>query len=250
MKVCLLFFFLLSWISGFSQDSLATSQSVDYDSDPTIVAGHFSEEKIEDYKNDPDFNYLENVENTSWWTRFKSWINSKIKQFFDWMFGDYQGGTFLTFLMTIIPYLFIGLILGFIVWLFIRLNPGNSLFGEPKRGNVFLNEEEELVYSEDLQQLIEKAIANGEYRLAVRYHYLLLLKLLNEREIITYAFQKTNSDYLTEISNEKIRHQVKKLMRIYDFIWYGDFKITASEFQRAGNQFANLQTSMNLKTNE
>src|SRR5690606_29380563 len=98
--------------------------------------------------------------------------------------------------------------------------------------------------------LIESAIAAGDYRLAVRYYYLQLLKHLNEKGVINYEFQKTNSEYLFEINDETFKPKVKRLMRLYDFIWYGSFNVTENDFSVAQNSFREAESSILNLPNE
>ena len=44
----------------------------------------------------------------------------------NWLFGDYEGNAILLFLVNYLPYLILVGIVGFIVWLFIKLNIGNA----------------------------------------------------------------------------------------------------------------------------
>ena len=55
--------------------------------------------------------------------------------------------------------------------------------------------------------LISEAESNNNYRLAIRYYYLWLLKGLSEKEIIDYDPEKTNSDYQYEIKTPEISEQ-------------------------------------------
>lgn len=166
------------------------------------------------------------------------------------MFGDYTANRLVAALLLILPYVLIAVIIGLIVWLFIRLNPGQSFIGEHETGSVSFNEEEEIVRSQDISSLIESAIAVGDYRLAVRYYYLQLLKNLNEKGLINYEFQKTNAEYLAEIRDDSFKPKVKRLMHLYDFIWYGSFSVTENDFLVAQNSFREVESSIFNLPNE
>jgi len=150
----------------------------------------------------------------------------------------------------LLPYIIIGAVIGLIIWLFIRLNPGPSLLGNPETPGVFFREEEELVQSGDLSSLIAAAIKDRDYRLAVRYYYLKLLKLLHSKQLINYEFQKTDAEYLAELKNENFRLPLQQVMRIYDYIWYGNFPVSEEEFSIAQENFRSLETSLNRVANE
>lgn len=233
------------------QDSLVREpQTLLYDSITPLEQVEFDRERISEFKIDKAFDYLAEIENDSWWTRFKRWLSLKYQQLMEWLFGDYTANSLVAILLLILPYLLIAAIIGLIVWLFIRLNPGPSLLGKPETGSVSFNEEEEIVRSQDISSLIESAIRAGDYRLAVRYYYLQLLKHLNEKGLINYEFQKTNSEYLSEIQDDSYKPKVKKLMRLYDFIWYGNFNVSEKDFSVAQNSFRELESSMLKLPNE
>lgn len=233
-----------------AQDSVKVDRpTVKYDTISRMQPVEFDAEKIEAYKNQNAFSYLEEVEDDSWWTRFKKWLDLKFNQLISWLFGEYEPNAFFAFLLTILPYLIICAILGFFLWLFLKLNPGVSILDEPAKPQISFHEEEELVRSGDLSDLIETAINNGDYRLAVRYYYLQLLKILNDKELIKYEYQKTDTDYLSEVK-EDYRDHLKKVMRLYDFIWYGNFPVNAEDFSRVQNSFLQFNSSLKPAGNE
>lgn len=228
-----------------AQDSInLPNRELQYETEEELTPVAFNKEQIEKYKDDGAFDYMEQVEGDSWWTRFKKWVDLRFQQLIDWLFGDYKAHSVVVFLLNILPYIILGAVVGFIIWLFIRLNPGASILNEPKKAEVYLSEEEEIIQSKDISELIEMAVNNGEYRLAVRYYYLQLLKQLNEAEIIHYEYQKTNAEYLAEIKEDRIKTPLKKIMRFYDFIWYGNFPVTPDDFSRVQASFKELGSSL------
>ena len=253
MRLLLFFIFSLFSCPLFygAQDSLAReSQTVVYDTGTALEKVEFNREQISEFKKDKAFEYLAEIENDSWWTRFRRWLSLKYQQVMEWLFGDYTANRFVAALLLILPYILIAAIIGLIVWLFIRLNPGPSLIGDPETGSVSFNAEEEIVRSQDISSLIESAIAVGDYRLAVRYYYIQLLKNLNEKGLINYEFQKTNAEYLAEIRDDSFKPKVKRLMHLYDFIWYGSFSVTENDFLVAQNSFREVESSIFNLPNE
>lgn len=234
------------------QDSITTSldsiedlsSEVKYDNSTKLKKILFNSEKIEEFKKDKAFDYLTEVEEDSWWTRFKRWLSMHYQQFIDWLFGEYKSNILIAIFLQVLPYLLIGAIIGLIFWLFIRLNPGESILGKNQKPEIYYNEEEKIVRSQNIKELIAEAVQNKDYRLAVRYYYLLLLKDLNEKGQINYEFQKTNTEYLKEIKAENFQLSLRKVMRIYDFIWYGNFAVSESDFSLAQKHFIEIETSL------
>lgn len=242
---------LCSVVSYGAQDSLpGPKREVTFDTSTPITPIDFDEEKIAQYKGEKAFNYLTEIGTDSWWTKFKRWLGLKYGQLIEWLFGDYEANSWVAFFLMLLPYIIIGVVIGLIIWLFIRLNPGPSLLGEPEASAVYFTEDEKLVQSADLSSLIEAAIAAGDYRLAVRYYYLKLLKLLHNKKMINYEFQKTDTEYLAELRDEAFRTPLKRIMRIYDFIWYGNFPVSEKEFVMAQDYFRSIESSLNRAEDE
>lgn len=198
-------------------------------------------EKIEWYKEQSDFQYDEYQHNPNWWGQFKNWVGSLWDAFWHWLWGDYKAGGILAFLIKALPYLIVLGCIIFVVWLFIKLNPGASLLQANKQPEVLFTEEEELLRNKDLRKLIAQALRKKDYRLAVRYHYLWLLKTLSDREYIQYASDKTNTDYLQELRTEKIHAPFQQVTMLYDYIWYGNFPLSEAAFEHAQRHFQAIE---------
>lgn len=222
-----------------------TQKEVKYDRDSVQQSLDFDDKKLSEYKEDNAFNYVEIEEEENLWTRFVRWIGNLWDRFWRWVFNGVEPGPFWGFIVRVLPYLIAAAIVIFIVWLFYKLNPGATLFGKKPQPEVFFTEEEEIIKTKNIQKLIDKAVRNKNYRLAVRYHYLLILKKLSEGEHIDYEFDKTNNDYISEITSENIRFPFSKATNIYDYIWYGSFDVVETDYHKARNTFMNLEKSMN-----
>ncbi len=237
----LLFLVFLPFL-GLAQepDPPVVEAPITYDTDPRVEPFDFSEEKLDDYREDSEFNYTQETTD-NWWAKFKRWLNLQWRKFWNWLLGDYEASGFWAWLIRSLPYLIIAGIIAFIVWLFIKLNPGNRLLKSKEKPEVFFTEEEEIIRSRDIKKLIQKALENKDYRLAVRYYYLLILKKLTEAEIIDYEFDKTNSDYMAEIKEKSLSQGFGKVTWLYDYIWYGNFGVTETDYQKAQSLFSKLE---------
>lgn len=231
-------------------DSVAEIKEVRYDESSGLEPVKFDRSRIDNYKNSKDFEYLQTSEKDNWWTRFKKWVNEKYKQFLNWLFGDYKASPLLAFIIEIIPFVLLVLMLALIAWLFSRLNPGGRILQQPKTSQVFLSEEEELVKNEDLPALIKEAVRNGQFRLAVRYYYLNELRKLDNLDLIEYEFQKTNRDYNSELKDENIRKHFAEITMLYEFIWYGSFQVSESDYRLVEKGFLRMEQSLNSLSHE
>lgn len=224
------------------KDSLAgQSFEVQYDERSNLQVPVLDKATLEKFKKDPAFDYTEKPVQENWWTQFKSWLWNLWLKFWHWLVGDYQANGFIAFLVHILPYLIIGGILLFMGWLFYRLNPGAQFFNSEEKSEVIFSEEEEIIRRRDISELIEQALLKGNYRLAIRYYYLLILKKLSDAGIVEYEFDKTNSDYIAEIPSETIRQGFRKTTNLYDYVWYGNFEITESDYAKAKQVFASME---------
>ncbi|WP_188406825.1 DUF4129 domain-containing protein [Psychroflexus salis] len=205
------------------------------------------ESVIQEIKSKSEFDYQKQFQQESWWDDFTEWLNGKWKDLLQAIFGDIEPDSFVYFVTQILPYLILGLVIIFIIWLFIKLNPGQNVLAEPKRDKVYFSNEEELIKTKDLNKLKADAMANNNFRLAVRYWYLLILKDLDDLELIAYEFEKTNSDYAQELQNLSFANSFKQTTNYYNFAWYGGFDVNELQFQKIDRLFIQLQQQINKK---
>lgn len=240
------FFYCLTIQATTAQDSVtdASTKEVRYDVDSQVQPPNFNQETIEDFKADDDFDYTEVEAGENWYTKFKRWLNRMWHRFWQWLIGDYEASPFWSVVIQMLPYIIVAGIVGFIAWLFYKLNPGAKMLRSQNTPEVFFTEEEEIIKSKDIQKLIAKALEAKDYRLAVRYYYLFILKRLTNAEFIDYEFDKTNSDYSKELSEKKVASDFNKATNLYDYIWYGNFEVTAEDYKKAERTFRHLETQI------
>ncbi|MEC3967038.1 DUF4129 domain-containing protein [Flagellimonas halotolerans] len=238
-KKLILSFLLVSWTIFFAQnDSI-----VKYD-ESDIEPIEFSKEDLDTYKNDSAFNYEEVKTESSWWTDLTNWFYTILRRFFEWIFGVGKAEGHLAVFLEILPYLLLALFL----YLAIRFFVNSNMYGIGKNKKnlnvVSLSEEEHIIKNEDIQQLIKNALADKNYRLAIRYYYLYILQLLSERELIDWQQQKTNDDYITELSESTLKNDFGKATLLYDYVWYGEFDIDHERYQKAEVVFNSLKRAI------
>jgi hypothetical protein len=239
IPILLLFWPIFLSVSEQQADSTTAKLKLRYD-ESAINPVEISQNDLKAYKNDKTFDYTEAIPQDNWWTRFNTWLNDLYSSFIQWILGGKEAQGILKFFLQALPYLIIGGVLAFIIWLFIRIDMGGSLLLGSSPNKVILNSEEQLIQHEDLQALVEEAVKDNNYRLAIRYYYLLVLQNLSKKQLIEWQAQKTNHDYVYEIQDTALRGQFSKLTRIYDFIWYGNFEVNESAFAKAQQEFLNV----------
>lgn len=99
-----------------------------------------------------------------------------------------------------------------------------------------LSDPEELD-DDSLEALLNKAIAEENKILAIRYYFLMYLKKLQDVEVIAYHRDKTNAEYLSEIESPQLSEQFVKLSYIYEYAWYGKKVISDEVFSSVEQTF-------------
>jgi len=203
----------------------------------TVEKRQLDKDALDAYKRQPAFNYDEEMPagGPSLWTRFWRWFWS----LFD--FSGLQSPTTFTFF----KYFFILIGVAALVLLVLKLNGINvlNLFRKKPYASLAYSESIENIHEIDFDAEIEKAIVVGNYRLAVRLLYLRSLKQLSDNGLINWQINKTNTDYVYELTNNQQREAFKQLTLQFEYVWYGDFLINADIFKRVNllfNDFKNI----------
>ena len=226
----------------FSQEE---KKVVQYD-DAIIEQKKFDAQKIEEYKQKDDFIYIVEKREPTILEKIWDWMKRTIIKILSYIFDDIKPAVgFLRVVLKVLPYLVAGLVLFFIIKFFLKVDARNIIDDKRAKPIVSLSEEEELIRDKDLPKLIQEAILEGNYQLAVRYYYLLLLKNLSDKELISWQQEKTNEDYIRELSSKQSLHNdFKKLTYLYDYVWYGEFSIDKEKFLQAEANFKNTLTKI------
>lgn len=213
---------------------------VQYD-DEFIEQKKFDAKKIEVYKQQEDFIYVVEKREPTIIEKAWNWFKRTIKRILSYFFDDITPAVgFLGWLLRVLPYAIAGLVLFFLIKFFLKVNARNIIEGKTAKSIVNLSDEEELIRDKDLPSLIQKAISDKNYQLAVRYYYLLLLKKLSEKELISWQQEKTNEDYIKELSSTKLNNDFEQLTYLYDYVWYGEFLIDEVAFVQAETNFKKI----------
>ena len=207
----------------------------------------FEQKDLESFRNDRKYDYSETPTQRSWLDNILNWIYNLIYRFFSWLFGGEKAGEYLAVFLKVLPYLIAGLLIYLIARFFLKVNSGGFGGGRKSKNLVNLSEEERIIMEEDIESLIRQALESGDYRLAVRYQFLLCLKMLKEGEWIRWQPQKTNHDYIEEIENPELRGLMSQAVRIYDYIWYGDFPLDQASYAKAVVGYESLRTKLKTR---
>ena len=94
------------------------------------------------------------------------------------------------------------------------------------------------------EQQITDAITQGKYRLAVRLLYLQTLRLLSDKQIISYSREKTNAAYLRSMISTPWYKTFASLTLDYEYIWYGERAVSSEQFKAVHDQFSQFMNEL------
>ncbi|MBO9153088.1 DUF4129 domain-containing protein [Chitinophaga sp. GCM10012297] len=140
-------------------------------------------------------------------------------------------------------YISLGALLVMVLVLFIRKNDISFRWSSGSRRYGDFNtvaEEGPLNY----EALAASAAAEGRLRDAVRFRYLHTLQLLEARQLIAPGKDKTNMDFLRELSRTAFHKPFAALTLHYEYIWYGKLPLSNGQFSHLDDQFAAFTQSI------
>jgi len=244
------FYFILSFLFCFGVATAQDSTFVPEDP-PKIATIKFTEEDIfvdaqtieekhfdKDFKKkytDSEFVYEHKAPEKNWWDHFKHWLARLFANLFHFESAK-ASLNFVVILFRIIAILVIVIVIYFIAKN-LSNQEGRWIFGKSDKKTLFYTDAEKNIHLLDFEKLIQESIANGEKRVAIRYYYLWLLKVMAQHNYIEWDIEKTNSDYLYELQQPAQKEEFTYLSYLYNYIWYGEFEIDDLRFSNTENRF-------------
>lgn len=194
---------------------------------------------------DNNFIYERTIEKSGWWTRFKQWLSDKIQNLFN-IKNQGQASRATDLAIKIGGVLLFILVIYFIFRAVVN-KEGNWVFGKSSDKNIIpVTDIEANIHATNFKKLIAEAEDNSNYRLAVRYYYLWLLKKLSVAEIIHYDVEKTNNDYQNEMKILEVKKEFAYTSYLYNYIWYGEFDVNNEQFHKAKRAFDSFLKSIKV----
>ncbi len=198
---------------------------------------------LKDKYDSSEFIYERTAKNSGWWTRFKQWLSDVFRDLFN-INSDAKAADITDVILKIFYIVIVLLVVFFIVKAVLN-REGSWVFGKSSDKSIIpVTDVENNIFETNFVTLIKDAEHNNNYRLAIRYYYLWLLKTLSESEIIDYDVEKTNSDYYNEIKNESTKKEFSYTSYLYNYIWYGEFDIDNTRFNKAKTAFTHFLNSI------
>ncbi|NCD72315.1 DUF4129 domain-containing protein [Mucilaginibacter agri] len=198
-----------------------------------VVIRHINDKALKHFADDPTFDYTEEKSHaTNWWDKFWEWF---------WhLFQNSTQNESTRYSIPYLSYIFWIAIGAFILFVIIKFATSNGI-NIFNRGSMQISDIQtgavEDINQINFDQEIEKALEQGNYRLAVRLLFLSSLKQLNDAGLINWRADKTNSAYLNEITDTDQRQVFTAITRQFEYVWYGEFSIDGDSFQNIHGLF-------------
>lgn len=260
MKFRILIFFLQFSVFGFSQEIPPVSRVMDSltlsspglsadsllrqnpSSDNSIFPKNFEENFQSKYKG-PEFDYTTVKPRESLWQR----IQKRLFKFIQSILGDVdptKTGKYAEMIMRLFAIVIIGGVLYFLVK-FLLNKDGNYFFGKKNKKITIADQDlNENIHEINFNETIQNFEQKKEYRAAIRYQFLFILKNLADQKLIVWNAEKTNKDYLAEIRKATLQSSFKELIYIFDYVWYGEFEVDETSYRYYKQKFVNFKTAL------
>jgi hypothetical protein len=167
---------------------------------------------------------------------FSEWLS----RYLDKIFNSEEMGLF----WKIFQWVLIAATVVIVAVLLTRSYAGSLFFGTGKSRMDF-SEVTEDIHAIDFDKLISEALESKNYRRVVRLYFLKMLKCLTDKDLIRWKPDKTNSDYHTELKGSDFQPEFRSASMLYEYIWYGDFKLNEEEFRFAIERMKQLNEHLN-----
>jgi hypothetical protein len=225
-------------------DSTTATESEEKDilSDTTLYISNIviPQDSLKSWKANKRFAYVNNIDSLLKLKQqeemedYKNRLKEKPNNFLSRLFSS-----------GILQVLFWMVAIGFVVFILYRLFLSNGIFKREVASRTVNAVEEEPVIATvaDYDKLIHQSVKLADYRMAVRYLFLKTLASLADKELLHYAADKTNYQYVQEIRDDK-RNEFASLVLNYEYIWYGNFSLTAELFTAIEKKFSSFNNKI------
>ncbi|TXF76311.1 DUF4129 domain-containing protein [Chryseobacterium sp.] len=252
-------FFCFFFIFGFSQesppppiygtDSLVINSPDGYSTDSILQANPTTEntvfpkqfkEKFRSQYRGAEFDYTTIKPRESFIEKIKKFIRKIVEA----IFGNIDPGKTVSLTENIIRF-FAVIIIGFVLYFLVRflIGKNGNYFFRKKKGKIKIDDRDlhENIHEINFPETIDSFERQKDYRSAVRYRFLSVLKMLADKKLIAWNPEKTNKDYAEELKDIRIKNDFRDLVYIFDYVWYGEFVIDEVNYNYFKEQFQNFK---------
>lgn len=220
---------LINWNFSIAQKNLSTDTA-------NVVVRSFNNNELQEFKKDKEF-YYDGLNDTSkgLWERFWEWVWWLVREIMRTKNGR-------TTVWTILIGLAIAVILFFVIKVMGMSSGG--LCARDAGSRLPYTTETEDINRISFDDAIKEAVENRNFRLATRLLYLQSLKILSDKGYIQWQLNKSNNDYIREVTGKPWQSLFKKLTYSFEYTWYGEMNLANDEFQNLQVQFQQFNNQL------
>jgi hypothetical protein len=202
-----------------------------------VVSRSVDESALNNLKSDSDLQYKQPPTIAeSLWDRLRLWVYQLIEGLFDTAVNT-NWGKFFSYVIGVV-------IVVVVVMMILKVNAFQVFYSGHGAGTIPQNILHENIHEMDFDKLINGAVAERDYRKAVRLLFLHALKMLSDRHLIQWDQSKTNHDYMAELKAADLQKGFHELNYYFEYAWYGNFKINDEMFSKVRNTFADWKAKV------
>ncbi len=227
---------LLLVIPVFSGITLFASTDQIVDSSDVVVRQP-DQKFLDSYRSQKEFNYAPAPLETNFIKQLLVYLFNKIEELI----------SFSKAIPLIFKILIWGLLI-FFVFIIITQSQLYQLFYSDKEietpAFIITKSDNEIV---DYDDAIRQFKARQQFRNAIRVFYLKVINGLLTQGYIQFSKEKTNFDYLHDLTNDDLKSQFSGITSIYNHVWYGDVEINEDLFLRLASIFQSFYSTIDAQ---
>lgn len=193
----------------------------------------FDIDAIAVYKAEPDLDYDRDLHvQPLWWDRVKEWISDRLRD----LFGTQAG----VWTFDHLHWIILAVAVGFLLFFFRKRLFHGVFTVDAMRGRQVMEMEEEIAQL-DLDGLLAAAEKARNWRLALRYRYLGILRHMVNKGLIIWQPRNTDRDYLHQLKDPLQRSAFSELSFLFKWAWYGDAPMDEQRYRELAPRFEQFQ---------
>lgn len=185
--------------------------------------------RMEEYRSDPDFQYQEVASAPGIFDRFKEWLLERLVGLVGNENAPLAGKILLAALLAAVCF--------WVIRKLIRMDSGGQARQEEGTLSTALTFEGN---DRELERVLREAIEKGHFEEATRYALIHALRVLGRIGALKLKSDKTNSDYVGELSGSSYQSSIGTLSYYFDYSYYGNFSLKREDFDRAYHAYQNI----------
>lgn len=99
----------------------------------------------------------------------------------------------------------------------------------------------------ELQRLLKEALDKNDFRGAIRIYFIFIIRDLTQKGLIKWEKEKTNFQYLRELSNYENYNDFNLSVSYFEIIWYGKRELDRNTFDQIKPNFTRFLDKLGVK---